>query len=111
MTEEPESPSGPSDRPSIALTTPFLALSAAVIALAAFLLGYVAKDVGHHDRPRMGIVRMHDGPGGKPGKLERLNAGTVESVTGNTVTIKTRSGETAKVKLGKGTFIVVRKAP
>jgi len=106
-------------RPSIALTTPFLSLAAAVIALAAFLLGFVVKDIGaDHRRPEFGIARMQDGPGalefrhGGPGRpergLDKVAAGTVTSVSGNTVTLKSPKGKAVKVTLGKGTFLVVR---
>ena len=108
---------------SIALTTPILALAAGLIALAAFLLGYVVQDLGHDDRPVMGRVMIdRNGPGGglmgggmmgpdgDRKRMERVDAGTVQSVSGTTVTLKTPAGQTTKVKLGKGTFIVVRKA-
>jgi hypothetical protein len=107
-------------RPSIALTTPFLSLAAAVIALAAFLLGYVVKDVGGgHHRPDFAIARMHDGPralerGGTPARphkdLDKVAAGTVTSVAGNTVTLEGPNGKAMKVTLTKNTFVVVRKA-
>lgn len=112
-------------RPSIALTTPFLALAAGLVAIAAFLLGYVVKDVGADPgRPAGAFVRMEPGPDG-PGmigpmgaaggvrgdkQVERVTAGTVSSVKGNTVTLKSPSGETTTVKLDDDTFIVVRKA-
>jgi hypothetical protein len=114
-----------SDRPSIALTTPFLSLAAAVIALAAFLLGYVVKDIASdHRGPRVSIARMEGpaaiergkafGPGdrGMPAlpekRLDRVAAGTVTSVSGNTVTLKGPNGKSVKVTLDKDTFIVVR---
>ena len=111
-------------RPSIALTPPFLALAAGLVAVAAFLLGYVVQDVGaDHIRPGGAFVRMEQGPGGsammgpigaagaEPGdkRTESVTAGTVSSVKGNTVTLKSPSGETSTVKLNGDTFIVVRK--
>jgi len=103
---------------SIALTTPFLSLAAGLIALAAFLLGYVVKDLCHDDHPRMGHVMIErGGPMGPAGRMHenRLDGGpqggTVQSINGSTVTLKTPDGKTSTVKLGKGTFIVVRKAP
>lgn len=114
-------------RPSIALTTPFLALAAGLVAVAAFLLGYVVNDVGaDHVRPGGAFVRMEQGPGGPGGpgmmgpigaagaergdkRTESVTTGTVSSVKGNTVTLKSPSGETTTVKLDRDTFIVVRK--
>jgi len=104
-------------RPSIALTTPFLSLAAAVIALAAFLLGYVVNDIGaDHRRPEFGFARIEGGPRalepGHPGMphkgLDKVAAGKVTSVSGNTVTLKNPHGKSVKVTLDKNAFVVVR---
>ena len=103
MTDETHAPvdSPASPTRSIALTTPILTLSAGLIAVAAFLLGYVVHDIGHRDGPRVGHVMverggpmmggpMMDGAGGPDGKrLDIANAGTFDSVSGNTMTLKT----------------------
>jgi hypothetical protein len=106
-------------RPSIALTTPFLSLAAAVIALAAFLLGYVVKDIASdHGGPRVSVARMYGpaglehgrngGPALPERRLDKVAAGTVTSVDGNTVTLKGPNGKTVKVTLNKDAFVVVR---
>jgi hypothetical protein len=123
MTDTNETDEPTNARPSIALTTPFLSLAAAVVALAAFLLGFVVKDIGaeHHRRPEIGIARMeggpaaldrgHDGFPAGPGKrLDNVTAGTVTSVSGNTLTLKAPNGKSVKVTLGKDAFVVVRSA-
>jgi hypothetical protein len=62
---------------------------------------------------------MHDGPralerGGTPARphkdLDKVAAGTVTSVAGNTVTLEGPNGKAMKVTLTKNTFVVVRKA-
>jgi hypothetical protein len=115
-------PDATPDRPSIALTTPFLSLAAAVIALAAFLLGYVVKDIAFdHGGPRVTVARMDGpaqfGPDGKHGMpalpergLDDVTAGTVTSVDGNILSLKTRDGRSVKVTLDKDVFVVVHKA-
>jgi hypothetical protein len=122
MNDTAEPTQAASTRPSIALTTPFLSLAAAVIALAAFLLGYVVKDIGaDHRRPEFGFSRIEGGPkalergrhgfpGLPPKDMERVTAGKVTSVSGNTVTLKGPNGKSVKVTLDKNAFIVVRKA-
>ena len=124
-TPEPERPgtaSGP-----LTLGRPTLALGAAVIVAVGFLSGYVVKDAtadegpfGHQfaggqvmmapgpngaggpDGPMGGMRGRHDGP-------PNVTVATVKSVDGNTVTVTTAEGETAKVTIGSDAEVMVTK--
>src|SRR5580765_3262708 len=84
-----------------------IALAAALIAVLAFGAGFATKSLFSHDGPRHGQFIGAPGMGGPmgpgPEHMRRgprgMAVGTVQSVDGSTVTVKTLEGETVKVKI------------
>jgi hypothetical protein len=100
------------EKPGVGKTT--LGLAGALLVVAGFTGGYVAKSAtaGGADGPQ-GMVRM-GGPGGGQGGgahqggaggPQNLTIGTITKVDGNTVTIKTTSGNTVKATVGSDTNV------
>jgi len=89
-----------------------LALTGLILAGGGFLGGYL---VGGHGASGPegpgGMVVRADGPGGGPGGSmpANLTMGTIESISGNTFTVKTESGDTVKVQVVKDTTIRINK--
>ena len=88
-----------------------LALASVVLAGGGFLGGYLAggQGAGGPEGPG-GMVMRGEGPGGGPGIMPaNLTMGTIQSISGNTITIKTESGDTVKAKISDGTIVEVTK--
>ena len=99
-------PTGPS------LNRGTLALAALVLAGGGFLGGYlVGGQGGDATGGPGGFSQRMDGPGGGPGggMPANLTMGTIESISGNTFTVKTESGDTVKVKVVDDTAIRINK--
>lgn len=96
------------------VSTATLVLGGAVLAGGGFLGGYLVGGAnagdGGPDGPD-GAVVMREGPGGGPGGAmpANLTMGTIQSISGNTFTVKTESGDTVKVKVVDGTTIRINK--
>lgn len=124
-TPEPERPgtgSGP-----VTLARPTVALGAVAIVAVGFLGGYVVKDAtadegpfGHHlAGGQVMIAPGPNGPGGPDGRMAggpgregrppNVTVGTVKSVDGDTVTLTTAEGKTAKVTIGSDAAVMVTK--
>lgn len=89
-----------------------LVLGGAVLAAAGFLGGYLVNGGGDDAAaagPRFngsGPTRI-EGPGGVNGDPGNITFGTVVSVDGTTVTVKTQDGKTVKVETSSDTDITV----
>ncbi len=89
-----------------------LSLAALILAGAGFLGGYL---VGGHSTDGMegpGDMTVRGaGPGGGPGggMPANLTIGTIQSISGNTFTVKTDSGDTVKVQVVDDTAIRINK--
>lgn len=89
-----------------------LALAALILAGGGFLGGYlVGGSSGDDPIASGGFSQRMDGPGGGPdgGMPANLTMGTIESISGNTFTVKTESGETVKVQVVDDTTIRINK--
>lgn len=98
----------------VSASTAVLGLGGALLLIGGFLTGYVVKDATSNEAPRAVAGRFVEGrpapepPGGRePGKAGNVTFGTVESVDGDEVTIKTRSGETVTVKVSDDTKVAM----
>jgi hypothetical protein len=89
-----------------------LALAGLILAGGGFLGGYLVGGPGASgpEGPGGMVVRAV-GPGGGPGGSmpANLTMGTIESISGNTFTVKTESGDTVKVQVVDGTTIRINK--
>ena len=124
-TPEPERPgtaSGP-----LTLGRPTLALGAAAIVAVGFLGGYVVSDATADEGPfghqlAGGHVMVAPGPhgaggpdgpmGGMRGRQDgppNVTVGTVKSIDGDTITLTTAEGDTAKVTIGSDAEVMVTK--
>ena len=94
------------------LNTGTLALAGLILTAGGFLGGYLVggHGAGGQDGPG-GMVVRGEGPGGSPGwdMPANLTMGTIESISGNTFTVKTESGDTVKVQVVDGTAIRINK--
>ena len=93
------------------LTAGTLALAGLVLAGGGFLGGYLVGDngAGPDDGPG-GMVVRGEGPGGGPmGGPANLTIGTIESISGDTFTVKTDAGDTVKVQVVDDTSIRINK--
>ena len=94
------------------LNTGTLALAGLILAGGGFLGGYLlgGHGAGGQDGPG-GMVVRGEGPGGGPGGdlPANLTMGTIESISGDTFTVKTESGDTVKVRVVDGTAIRINK--
>ena len=83
-----------------------LALAALILAGGGFLGGYLVggKSTGGPEGPS---ITMRGGPGG--GMPANLTMGTIQSISGDTFTVKTESGDTVKVKVVDDTTIRINK--
>lgn len=88
-----------------------IALGALILAGGGFLGGYlVGHGAGGPDGPGgMGMRGGPDGPAGPGGMPANLTMGTIQSISGNTFTVKTESGDTVKVKVVDDTTIRINK--
>lgn len=89
-----------------------LALGGAVLTAAGFLGGYLVNggDDASAAGPQFsgsGPTRIEGGPGGVNGDPGNITFGTVVSVDGTTVTVKTQDGKTVKVETSSDTDITV----
>lgn len=90
-----------------------LALAGLVLAGGGFLGGYLvgqngAGPGGDPEGPG-GMVVRGEGPGGPGGGPANLTLGTIESISGDTFTVKTDSGSTVTVKVGDDTEIRINR--
>ena len=89
-----------------------LSLAALILAGGGFLGGYFVggNSSGGMEEPADFTVR-DAGPGGGPGggMPANLTIGTIQSISGNTFTVKTESGETVKVQVVDDTTIRINK--
>jgi len=88
-----------------------LSLAALILLGGGFLGGYL---VGGRSADGMegpgGMVVRADGPGGPGGGMPaNLTIGTIQSISGNTFTVKTDSGDTVKVEVVDDTAIRINK--
>jgi hypothetical protein len=99
-------PAGP------ALNKGTLSLAALILAGGGFLGGYLVggQNAGGAQGPE-GMVVNAGGPGGGPGggMPANLTMGTIQSISGNTFTVKTESGDTVKVQVVDDTTIRINK--
>jgi len=88
-----------------------LALAGLVLVGGGFLGGYLVggQGAGGQEGPG-GMVMRGEGPGGGPGITPaNLTMGTIQSISGNTITVKTESGDTVKVAISDGTSVEINK--
>jgi len=89
-----------------------LALAGAVLLGGGFLGGYLVGGRGGDELSGpAGFSQAVDGPGGGPGggMPANLTIGTIESIDGDTFTVKTESGDTVKVQVVDDTTIRINK--
>jgi hypothetical protein len=113
-TAEPERPG--TDSGPLSIGRPTLALGAAAIVAVGFLGGYVVKDATADEGPfghqlAGGQVMVAPGPNGPGhrGGPPNVTVGTVKSIDGDTITLTTAEGETAKVTIGSDAEVMVTK--
>jgi hypothetical protein len=99
------SPAGPR------LNTGTLALAALILAGGGFLGGYLVGGQNAAGPEGPGGMVMRGGPGGGPGAgmPANLTMGTIQSISGNTFTVKTESGDSVKVEVVDDTTIRINK--
>jgi hypothetical protein len=99
------SPAGPR------LNTGTLALAALILAGGGFLGGYLVGGQSAGDQAGPGGMVMRGGPDGAAGAgmPANLTMGTIQSISGNTFTVKTESGDTVKVQVVDDTTIRINK--
>jgi hypothetical protein len=92
-------------------TNATLALAAAVLLGSGFLGGYlVGGRSGDELSGPGGFAQRVDGPAGPGAAMPaNLTMGTIESIAGNTFTVKTESGDTVKVRVVDATTIRINK--
>ena len=93
------------------LNTGTLALAGLILAGGGFLGGYLVGGKGANGQEGPGgMVIRADGPVGPGGsKPANLTMGTIESISGDTFTVKTESGDTVKVQVVDDTTIRINK--
>jgi hypothetical protein len=98
-------PAGP------ALNKGTLSLAALILAGGGFLGGYLVGGQGAGDQEGPGGMVVRGGPAGGPGggMPANLTMGTIQSISGNTFTVKTESGDTVKVQVVDDTTIRINK--
>jgi hypothetical protein len=91
------------------MNTGTLSLAALILLGSGFLGGYLAG--GHSGDAMKGPGDITDsGPGGPRGGMPaNLTIGTIQSISGDTFTVKTDSGDTVKVKVVDDTSIRINK--
>lgn len=86
-----------------------LALAALILAGGGFLGGYLVGGNGAGAQEGPGGMVVHEGPGPGDVRPANLTIGTIESISGNTFTVKTESGDTVKVQVVDDTTIRINK--
>ena len=86
-------------------------MAALILAGSGFLGGYLAGGSGGDEMSVSGgFTQRVDGAGGPGGAMPaNLTIGTIESISGNTFTVKTESGDTVKVQVVDDTTIRINK--
>lgn len=100
----------------LGVTKATLILGGALLAGAGFLGGYLVGDHSLGSDSPGDFSMRGNGPGGGPGgggpgmtRPANLTIGTIESISGTTLTVKTDSGDTVKVKIGDATTVRINK--
>ena len=93
------------------LNTGTLALAGLILAGGGFLGGHLVGQNARGPEGPGGMVMRADGPDGGPGggRPANLTIGTIESISGDTFTVKTDDGDTVKVQVVDGTAIRINK--
>lgn len=86
-----------------------LALAALILAGGGFLGGYLAGGRGGDELGGPGGMVVHEGPGPGDVRPANLTIGTIESISGDTFTVKTESGDIVKVQVVDDTTIRINK--
>ena len=86
-----------------------LALAALILAGGGFLGGFLIGGNGAGAQEGPGGMVVHEGPGPGDVRPANLTIGTIESISGNTFTVKTESGDTVKVQVVDDTTIRINK--
>ena len=86
-----------------------LALAALILTGGGFLGGYLVGGNGAGAPEGPGGMVVHEGPGPGDVRPANLTIGTIESISGNTFTVKTQSGDTVKVQVVDDTIIRINK--
>jgi hypothetical protein len=87
-----------------------LSLAALILAGGGFLGGYLVGGQNAAGPEGPGGMVMRGGPAGGPGGMPaNLTMGTIQSISGNTFTVKTESGDSVKVEVVDDTTIRINK--
>ena len=86
-----------------------LAMAALILAGGGFLGGYLVDGRGGDELSGPGGMVVHEGPGPGDVRPANLTIGTIESISGNTFTVKTESGDSVKVQVVDDTTIRINK--